>query len=134
MLKVTASCYCSYIFVEFMLFLVSYKTKLPSPCRRGVGHISPLLYLPIDSATFSCLSTLSLGKLAHAIHRDFFSCKNRKFHQKMFDICLIFAQNIDCGYMLDQPRRGGSNEYPQPMFWIKNKKIRYTPANPSLSI
>ena len=28
-------------------------------------------------------------------------------------------------------RRCGSNEYPQCMFWVKNKKIRYTPANPS---
>ena len=26
--------------------------------------------------------------------------------------------------------RGGSNEYLQCMFWTKNKKIRYTPANP----
>ena len=34
-----------------------------------------------------------------------------------------FAQNIDCGYMLELPCRGGSNEYPQSMFWIKNKKI-----------
>ena len=24
---------------------------------------------------------------------------------------------------------GGSNEYPLCMFWIKIKKIRYTPAN-----
>ena len=24
-----------------------------------------------------------------------------------------------------------ASEYPQFMFWIKNKKIRYTPANPS---
>ena len=24
---------------------------------------------------------------------------------------LIFAQNIDCGYTLEPPRRGGSNEY-----------------------
>ena len=29
--------------------------------------------------------------------------------------------------MLEPPRQGGSNEYPQSMFWIKNKKIRYTP-------
>ena len=29
---------------------------------------------------------------------------------------LIFAQNIDCGYSLEPPRRGGSNEYPQYMF------------------
>ena len=35
----------------------------------------------------------------------------------MFDIFLVFAQNIDCGYTLEMPRRGGSNEYPQSMFW-----------------
>ena len=51
----------------------------------------------------------------------------------MFDIFLIFAQNIDCGYMLEPPRRGGSNEYPQSMFWSKNKKNRYTPAYPSFA-
>ena len=45
----------------------------------------------------------------------------------MFDIFLIFAQNIDCGYTLEPPRRGGSNEYLQSMFWSKNKKNRYTP-------
>ena len=36
------------------------------------------------------------------------------------NIFLIFAQNIDCGYTLEPPRRGGSNEYPQSMFWSKN--------------
>ena len=36
----------------------------------------------------------------------------------------IFAQNIDCGYTLEPPRRGGSNKYPQFMFWIRNKKNR----------
>ena len=46
----------------------------------------------------------------------------------------IFAQNIDCGYELEPPRRDGSNEYPQSMFWIKNKKNRHTPVNPSFSI
>ena len=58
-----------------------------------------------------------------------YSKENENFHLKMFDIFLIFAQNIDCGYMLEPPRRGGSNEYPQHMFWSKNKKNRYTPAN-----
>ena len=28
--------------------------------------------------------------------------------------------------------RGGSNEYPQSMFWSKNKKNSYTPAYPVL--
>ena len=31
-------------------------------------------------------------------------------------IFLISAKNIDCGYSLEPPRRGGSNEYPQSMF------------------
>ena len=48
-----------------------------------------------------------------------------------FYIFLIFAQNIDCGYMLEPPRRGGSNEYPQSLFWSKIKENRYTPANSS---
>ena len=39
---------------------------------------------------------VSLGKLAHAINRDFFSFKNRKLSAKNVDIFLIFAQNIDC--------------------------------------
>ena len=46
------------------------------------------------------------------------------------EIFNIFAQNIDCWYMLKSPRRGGSNEYLQSMFWIKNKKSRYTCVNP----
>ena len=35
----------------------------------------------------------------------------------------ISAQNIDCGYSLEPPRRGGSNEYPQSMFWTEIWKI-----------
>ena len=75
-----------------------------------------------------------LRKLAHAINRDFLALKIENFQLKNFDIFLIFAQNIDCGYTLEPPRRGGSNEYPQSMFWSKNKKNRYTPANPSFAI
>ena len=62
----------------------------------------------------------------------FFCCKNEKFHWNLFFIfLLIFAQNIDCGYMLEPPRTGGSNEYPQSTFWIKT---RYSPVNPSFTI
>ena len=36
------------------------------------------------------------------------------------DIFNIFAQNVDSGYTLEQsPRRNGSNEYSQHMFWMK---------------
>ena len=60
--------------------------------------------------------------------------ENENFQCKIYDFFLIFAQNIDCGYTLEPPRRGGSNEYPQSMFWSKNKKNRYTPAYPSFTI
>ena len=53
---------------------------------------------------------------------------------KILIIFHIFAQNIDCGYRLEPPRRGGSNMYPQTMFWSKNKKNMYTPAYPSFAI
>ena len=28
----------------------------------------------------------------------------------------ILPKNTDCGYSLEPPRRGGSNEYPQSMY------------------
>ena len=49
----------------------------------------------------------------------FHGCKNDNFQMIFFYICLIFAQNIDCGYTLEPPQGGGSNEYPQSMFWSK---------------
>ena len=34
----------------------------------------------------------------------------------VYIIILISAQNIECGYSLEPPRRGGSNKYPHSMF------------------
>ena len=54
------------------------------------------------------------------------------------------AQNIDCGYSLEPPRRGGSNEYSHRLgeavltsthnlcFRAEIRKIMYTPVNPVL--
>ena len=36
---------------------------------------------------------------------------------------LFLLKNKDCGYSLEPPRRGGSNEYPQSMFWAEIWKI-----------
>ena len=41
----------------------------------------------------------------------------------VYIIFLISAQNIDCGYSLEPPRRGSSNEYPQSMFTAEIWKI-----------
>ena len=45
------------------------------------------------------------------------------FQLNFFKIFNIFAQNIDCGYTFEPAQRGGSSEYPQPMFWIKKNCI-----------
>ena len=42
----------------------------------------------------------------------------------VYIIFLISAQNIDCGYSLEPPRRGGSNKYPQSMFWAEIEKYQ----------
>ena len=79
--------------------------------------------------------------------------KNWNFQTNNSDIFHISAQNIDCGYSLEPPwpggsneypqsmfLPGGSNEYPQSMFLSRNKKNNvcpckpqiYTPVNPSV--
>ena len=48
----------------------------------------------------------------------------------VYIIFLIPAKNIDCGYSLEPPRRGGSNEYPQLCFEQKYEKYRiFLPEN-----
>ena len=59
-----------------------------------------------------------------------FMAKTWKFSDKNSDIFYYSSQNIGCGYSLEPPRRGGSNEYPrgssneypQSMFLSRNKK------------
>ena len=65
---------------------------------------------------------------------NFTTKKKGNFRLKNANIFHISAQNIDCGYPLEPPRRGGSNEYPQSMFWAEIRKIMYTPVNPSFII
>ena len=65
-------------------------------------------------------------------YKDNFISKTENFQIKNSDVIYISAQNIDCEYSLEPPRRGGSNEYLQFMFWAKiRKKIMYIHVNPS---
>ena len=59
-----------------------------------------------------------------------FTTKNWKFSDKNSNISFyISAQNrVDCGYSLEPPRRGGSNEYPQSMLLSRNKKNNVYPC------
>ena len=44
----------------------------------------------------------------------------KKKKKKNSDIFYISVQNIDYEHSLEPPRRGGSNEYPQYMFFEQN--------------
>ena len=60
--------------------------------------------------------------------KENFTSKNWKKSDKKLRQFHISAQNIDCGYSLEPPRRGGSNKYPQSMFSSKNKKNNVYPV------
>ena len=64
------------------------------------------------------------------IYRKFYHQKMKFFREKNLIFFRISAQNIDCGYSLEPPRWGGSNEYPQSMFMSRNKKNNVHPCKP----
>ena len=43
-------------------------------------------------------------------------CKVKLGFTEVYIIFRISAENMNCGYSLEPPRRGGSNEYPQFIF------------------
>ena len=63
----------------------------------------------------------TLGKHAYSNKQKISPPKTKNFQKKNSDIFHISALNIDCGYSLEPPQRGGSNEYPQ-CFQAKKKK------------
>ena len=72
----------------------------------------------------------SLRKHAYSNTVKILPPKMAIFQIKNSDIFHISAQNIDCGYSLEPPRRGGSNEYPQSMVWSRNNKNNLYPCKP----
>ena len=83
---------------------------------------------------FKDIITNPLRKHAYSNVLRILPTKNENFQMKSSDSFHISAQNIDCGYSLELPQRGGSNEYQQSMFWAEIRKIMYTPVNPSFTI
>ena len=69
-----------------------------------------------DQPRYDKGSCSTLRKHAYSNILKILPPKNENFQMKNSDIFHISAQNIDCGYSLEPPQRGGSNEYPQSMF------------------
>ena len=84
----------------------------------------------MKSTTQKTKEEISLRKQAYSnILKILPPKKNEKFQIKP-GIFHISAQHIDCGYSLEPPRRGGSNEYPQSTFLSRNKNNNIYPCKP----
>ena len=70
----------------------------------------------ISLTTKAAGTRITLRKHAYSNILIILPPKNENFQTKNSDIFHVSAQNIDCGYSLEMPRRGGSNEYPQSIF------------------
>ena len=110
-------------------------------CKYTKYILNPTISVPPHKLSrWEFCMVISLEKVLHyentpiQIYRKFYHKKMAIFQIKNSNIFHISAQNIDCGYSLEPPRRGGSNEYPQSMFLSRNNKIMYTPVNPSFTI
>ena len=73
----------------------------------------------IEIAEASNLGQTSIRKTRLFKYAEHFTTKCWKLSDKKSEIFHIAAQNIDCGYPLELPFRGGSNEYPHFMFFKK---------------
>ena len=70
----------------------------------------------------------AIQKHAYSNILKFLPPKNGKIQIKKSDIFQISAQTIDCGFSLEPPQRGGSNEYLQSMFLSRNEKNNVYPS------
>ena len=102
-----ASCLYSYIFLcPFCFFLYFFiLSSTDNPLYTDTRYNGKMRYK-------------ALRKHAYSNILKILPPKNENFQMKNSDIFHISAQNIDCGYSLEPPRRGGSNEYPQSMFFL----------------
>ena len=80
------------------------------------------IYKNIINITQTCL---------YNMQRFLKGCITENFKKKKEIYFLMFAQNIDWWYMYSlEPL----SEYPQSMFWSKNKKKMYTPVNHTFTL
>ena len=101
----------------------------------GLGCLNTTdMPLPNNSVNIKKSTIGSITKTHLFKYIEKFTSKNWKFSDKKPMIFFIFLLKTDCGYSLEPPRWGGSNEYPQSMFWAQIRKIIYTPVNPSFTI
>ena len=97
--------------------------------NRPTSAVSALIFIMWRLILFK-LFFFPLRKHAYSNILKILPPKNENFQIKNSDIFHISAQNIDCEYSLETPRRGGSNEYPQSMFFSKIRQNNLYPCKP----
>ena len=80
--------------------------------KCSIGHVHPA---KIQTSP-RIRNLITLRKHAYSNNTESFTTKTKKISEKKSDILHMPAQNIDCMYSLEPPRRGGSNAYLQSMF------------------
>ena len=108
------------IFVEFINQLIDYPINCTSLSTDTIpwAHMTEGVIAPIASYMGMISGLLNITKTClHNVDplKPHFYIVKLGF-TGVDIIVLISAQNIDCGYLLEPPRRGGSNGYPQSMF------------------
>ena len=82
-----------------------------------------------DSSKNSCITKTRLFK-----YKEKFTSKTENVQIKNSKIFHISVENIYCGFLVEPPRRGGSNKYLQSMFSSKNKKNNVFPCKPQFKV
>ena len=72
----------------------------------------------------------TLRKHAYSNILKHYHQKMKIFRRKILIFFIFLLKNRDCGYSLEPPRRGGSNEYPQSMSLSRNMKNNVYPCKP----
>ena len=121
---------CENILIYFLLFFRENKTTFHVnhlPGRWFTWNVKSyflwkiITWLRMSSATI-LFGVLRIKFISQKYHCIIAPPKNWKFSDKNSDIFQISAQNIDCGYSIELPQQGSSNEYPQSMFLSRNKR------------
>ena len=106
---------------NFVLSLVDHEKSFITSGPDQTGRIRRLICFSLWKHTYSNILKILSQKQKK---------KTENFQIKNSDIFHISAQNIDCGYSLELPKWGSSNEYPQSMFLCGNKKKYVSPCKP----
>ena len=110
---------CSYSAMPVVLLLYLLITSLVA--EEGAGYFGSHLFVKWVLSVVVCLLFLFVSSITKTCLYNFEPLKPHFYIIKLrftgvYIIFLISAQNIDCGYLLKPPRRGGSNGYQQSMF------------------